>query len=337
MCFCVVVFYHMMVQLYLDGMYALDVVESYFNNANINLAMLSVTLFFMLSGASLMISTKDPIDCRQFYIKRFLRLLIPFYFVNICWFIIRAIIEGSVLTLVEGIAPWKILLGILGIDGWLTLYGIESFSQGIGEWFLGYLVVFCILFPLFRKLMSKNRILFLGIVLFVYFAVQYNYDSLIPVYQNVWVKGCEFIFGMYLGANLDKLGKKVWIISLPVVVFYFASKTSLGVSIALNITICAVALFVTVSFTENILQKSTYFYKAIAFLSSCSYELFLIHHIVIYNLTPIAKPYTHNKTHILIFFVIELAVMGILTLVVKSICDYCIKRLKGRLLPSDGK
>ena len=335
-CFSIVVFYHMMIQLYFNGMFAMDAIEPFFVTANINTGVVAVTLFFMLSGASLVISTKDSVDWKQFYIKRFIRLLFPFYFVNICWFIVRAIRAKSIFALIEGIAPWKILLGVLGIDEWLTLYGVSGFSQGIGEWFLGCLIILYVLFPIFRKLMLKNKILFSAIVISVYVAVIYSYSSSIPVYQNILVKGCEFIFGMYLGAYQGSLNKKAVVVSLPVVVFYLTGKTPLGINSAVNITVCALAFFITVSFTENILQKSTYFYKWIAFLSGCSYELFLIHHLVIYTLTPIAKQYMHIKTHVLELFIIELAVMGILTLVVKNICDYFIKRIKGRALPSAG-
>lgn len=336
-CFCIVILYHMMMQLYIDGMFALEAVEPFFTTANIHIGILAVTLFFMLSGASLMISTKDPVDCRRFYIKRFLRLLFPFYFVNICWFIIRAVRAGSVFTLIEGIAPWKIIPGILGIDEWLTLYGVSGFSQGIGEWFLGCLIILYVLFPLFRKLMLKNKVLFLAAAVFLYVLVIYNYSCSVPVYQNIVIKGCEFIFGMYLGAYRGRLDKKALIISLPAAVFYLAGRTSIGIDSTLNVAICALAVFVTLSFTENVLQKSTYFYGAIAFLSGCSYELFLVHHLVIYNLTPAAKPYLHNNMHVLILFVIELAVMGVLTLTVKYICDFCIKRIGRRLMPPERK
>lgn len=334
LCFCMVIFFHMLVQVYIDGMFELDAVYPYYANANMHLGTLSVAVFFMLSGASLITGTKDHIDYKQFYIKRFVRLLFPFYFVNICWFIIRAVRAKSLLALISGIAPWKIVLGILGIDEWLTLYGVTSFSQGIGEWFLGCLIILYVLFPLFRKLMLKSKAVFLTVVVLIYVFVIYNYSSSVPIYQSIWIKGCEFIFGMYLGMYWEKINKKVLVISLPVVIFYFTSKTTLSINIALSITILASAFFITVSFTENILQKSTYFYKCVAFLSGCSYELFLVHHLVIYNFTPFAKPYTHNNMHVLIMFVMELAIMGILALAVKCICDPCIKYLNRRLLPS---
>lgn len=126
-CFCMIIFFHMMKQLYINGLYELEVVNPYFKNANMHIAKLAVAVFFMLSGAGLMLSTKEHVNYKQFYIKRFLRLMIPFYIVNILYFTYRAIQAGSISVLISGKAPWKIILGIFGIDEWLTLYKVSGF------------------------------------------------------------------------------------------------------------------------------------------------------------------------------------------------------------------
>ena len=210
LCFCMVIFFHMLIQLYFDGMFALDTVYHYYANANMHFGTLSVAVFFMLSGAALITGTKDHMDDRQFYMKRFMRLLIPFYFVNICWFIIRAVRAKSIFALISGIAPWKIILGILGIDQWLMLYGVTGFGQGIGEWFLGCLIILYVLFPLFRILLLKGKTVFLMVVVLIYVLTLYHYSSSVPIYQSIWIKGCEFIFGMYIGMYLEKINKKVF-------------------------------------------------------------------------------------------------------------------------------
>lgn len=331
-CFCMIIFYHMMVQLYLSGMFAIEYVNPYFSNVNMHIATLSVAVFFMLSGAGLMISTKDKIDYKKFYIKRFLRLLIPFYIVNIIYIIYRAIMARTIYVLDPNIAPWKIILGIFGLDGWLTLYKIPSYSQGIGEWFLGCLIVLYLLFPLFRKLMLKYKVAFLAIVAALYVFLIYTYSSEVAVFQNIFVKGCEFIFGMYLGLYWERVNKKWAILTLPVCVFFFTSKTYLPINLALSITIFAVAFFLTFSFIEEPLQKSKFLYKIIAYLSGCSYELFLIHHIIIYNMTPALNPYIRNNFGVLLLFIAELVAMAVLTPIVKFICDKVVFLLQKLLL-----
>ncbi len=327
-CFCMIIWYHMLVELCNDGMLALEDVSPWFANANIHIGTLSVAVFFMLSGASLTISTRGQIHYKQFYVKRGLRLLVPFYFVNICCFIIRMIQVKSFSLLITGTAPWKIFLGITGIDAWLGLYGVSSFSQGIGEWFLGCLVILYAVFPLLRKLMNKNETVFLAVVASIYIVMIYHYLSPVPVHQNILVKGCEFVFGMYLGKYWEKLDKKILIVSLPAVMFCFTSSTPLVINDGLKITISALVFFVTFSFAENILQKSTCVYPVIRFLSGCSYELFLVHHIVIISLTSAAGRFICNKMNLWILFIAELAAMAAFTALVKVSCDYCILRMK---------
>jgi peptidoglycan/LPS O-acetylase OafA/YrhL len=321
-----------MIQLYINDLYGVEVLNPYFSNANMHIAKLAVAIFFMLSGAGLMLSTKENINYKQFYIKRFLRLMIPFYIVNILYFIYRAIQAGSISVLISGKAPWKIILGILGIDEWLTLYNFSGFSQGIGEWFLGCLIILYVLFPLFRKCLLKNNLLFLTIVIAFYIFVIYNYNSSVAMHQSIWIKGCEFIFGMYLGLFWEKIDKRWMVVTVPVVVFYFKSNTALTINTALSTTIFALAFFVSFSFLENVLQKSKYVYGIISFFSDCSYELFLIHHIVIYNLTPVAVPYIRTKMGVILLFIAELILMSVLTFVIKVISDWVIKFIRHRLL-----
>lgn len=337
-CFCMIIFYHMMIQLYISGMFAAEYVNPYFSNSNMHLATLAVAVFFMLSGASLMVSStsasksstgsKETFNLKRYYLKRFIRILIPFYIVNIFYAIYRMLVAKTFWIFDKDVAPWKIILGVFGIDEWLSLYNVSSFSQGIGEWFLGALIIIYVFFPLFRKLMLKNRFIFFGIVAVIYFLLIFFYPSQTRIYQNILVKTCEFILGMYLGMYCGRLGRKWLIITLPIVAAFFFGKSNFTLNQALSITVLATAFFVSFSFLEKPLQKSKYVYKAIGFLSGCSYELFLVHHVIIYAMTPALKPYIHSNWGVLILFIAELLVMGIVTAIVKVVCDKAVTHAK---------
>lgn len=152
------------------------------------------------------------------------------------------------------------------------------------------------------------------------------------MHQSIWIKGCEFVFGMYLGLFWEKIDKRWMVITVSVVVFYFTSNTALTINTALSTTIFALAFWVSFSFFENVLQKSKYVYGIIAFFSGCSYELFLIHHIVIYNLTPIAVPYIRTKMGVLLLFIAELILMAVMTFITKFLSDHTIKLIRHRFV-----
>lgn len=93
--FCFIIFYHMISQLYFSRLFPLDKVLPFYENDNMNIAMLGVAVFFILSGAGLAYSTGENFDIRRFYKKRFIRILIPFYITYISYVIYKAGTTGS--------------------------------------------------------------------------------------------------------------------------------------------------------------------------------------------------------------------------------------------------
>ena len=80
--FVLIMLYHMLFQLSLDGICPTGLVEPFYAGENIHIGTLGVSLFFMISGFCLMYESRQGFDCRTFYWKRFLRICIPFYVVD---------------------------------------------------------------------------------------------------------------------------------------------------------------------------------------------------------------------------------------------------------------
>ena len=140
--FCFIIFYHMISQLYFSRLFPLDKVLPFYENDNMNIAMLGVAVFFILSGAGLAYSTGENFDIRRFYKKRFIRILIPFYITYISYFIYKVITTGSFTSFFPPeTSAWKIIFTFFGMDEWISQHGIHTFSLGIGEWFLGALII----------------------------------------------------------------------------------------------------------------------------------------------------------------------------------------------------
>lgn len=326
-CFCFIIFYHMMVQLTICGIYPNEKISAFYSNANMHIATLAVAVFFMLSGASLSYTTKDNFNIKKFYKKRLLRLLIPFYVVEILYFAKKAVQAGSILGVFSPAIPkWRIIFTLLGMDEWVGMHGIPTFSLSIGEWFLGALIILYLLFPLLRYLMRKNRNLFFLVATSIYIIIIYNYSSNIPMHMNLIIKGYEFILGMYFGAYYTKFSSKWMLITIPTVVFFFTSSTALNLNNALKITLLAVAFFVSFSYFEDLLCKHDI--KVVGVLSKYSYELFLVHHIVIYEITPLAQPYLTRKWGVLVLFIVQIAIMALFTVIVHYISEKSIRLIQ---------
>lgn len=323
-CFLAIIFYHMVAQLPINGICSHEAILPFVANANMQLGTFAVSIFFMISGASLMYTTREKLELGMFYLKRYIRLLIPFYVVTFMYYVVNAIrVRDWAGVYIGGIPVWKWIFTILGMDEWVSMHGIETFSRGIGEWFLGALVILSFLFPLLRFLMLKNQKVFMTIATLLYLIVIFNYNSDVLIYMSLPVKGFDFVLGMWFGLNWEKINPKWEYVTVPIVILYLVSPFAFPINEALKILILAFAFLVSFSFLEDNLQNCKM--PIVNWLSKYSYELFLVHHIVIYALTPYQPTFIDGIEDILILFAVELVIIFIVAIVAKFISDRLIK------------
>lgn len=157
----------------------------------IDLGQLGVSLFFILSGASLMIS-KKPFDAVSFYKKRFFTLFPAYYLVWGGAFLGTLLLSPESL---DGTPPWTILLTILGLDGYV--YSICPNFYKIGEWFFGCLLLIYLFYPLLRTAMEKHPKIFLPIVLLIWILLMRFVPTALRPDHTFYLRIPEFLIGMY--------------------------------------------------------------------------------------------------------------------------------------------
>lgn len=326
-CFCFVILYHMLIQLYINGIRPLEAVAPFFQSANMHIATLAVALFFMLSGAGLTLSAEKGLSLKKYYINRFFRLLIPFYVSNALYYLYTLVINGNLSSIFRaGVPAWKYIFTLAGIDEWLSMHGYGTFSNGIGEWFLGMLIILTVLFPLLYKGMKRWPKGFLALCAGIYVLAGYHFKFSVVEHMNILLKGFEFVLGMYIAKYYQKFPNKWKMTAFPVTIFFAFSLTALNINNALKITISAMAFLILISSFEPLLQK-----KKLIILEKAqhySYSLFLIHHLVIYIMTPKFAPYYTGKISIMVFFLVEICIMLILAVIVQFIADKLTAFLK---------
>ena len=313
-CFSIVIICHLLMQLFLDGIWPKEMVMPLYTYTNINIGAVAVGIFFMLSGAGLMLSTKKDFKVFAFYKKRLVRLLIPFYVTYILVLLYRLIVLKDLYTTYsEGVGGWRIIFTFFGMDEWLLSQGVRTYSLGIGEWFLGCLIILYLLFPLFKFLLERYRWVFMAILTVGYILLAIFYPFETPEHMSIFFKGYEFILGMFI-ATAKKIDKKWLIITIPTLLVLMFWPTVIPISNAFKITIMCVIVFVSLSFIEPLLTDKKWT-KVLA-ISNFTYPVFLIHHQVIYKMTPVLKPYVGSRTSILLMFLAEIAVIIILAFLI---------------------
>lgn len=211
------------------------------------------------------------------------------------------------------------------MDSWVSMHGISTFSLTIGEWFLGCLILLYLIFPLLRFFMIKSEKFFFIIATGIYLIVLFHYDFSVPIHMNFFLKGYEFVIGMMIGYYHEKFNPKWIFLSLPVVIFFVLCPFALPISTGLKITILAVAFWISAACLEPVLEKGNG--RFLRTISNYSYEVFLVHHITIYFITPRAIPYMRGMVGVLGLFLVELLLMAVLGFLLKFISDQCIAAL----------
>ena len=324
-CFCFIIFYHMIVILQTNAILTSPYVTGLYSNANLHIATLAVAVFFMLSGASLMVSGKKEkeFDIKKFYKKRLLRLLVPFYLTYAIFF---AAVKVVGFHMFEPDTPkWRFLFTLFGIDGWMSIYGIDTFYLSIGEWFLGCIIVLYLLFPLLRWLLIKYKVPFLIAATVVYFIVSLTYDqnSLVPVHESIVIKGYEFILGMVLGTDWEKINRKWAGITIPLLLVFLLCPVEIPLNPAVKITVIALAFFMTFSFLEPFFKGKNL--KVINTFSSYSYDVFLVHHFIMSGFAQVFASYAVTPLRIAVLCLAELAVIVVFAVFIHWSTDWIMQ------------
>ncbi|MCR4585804.1 MAG: acyltransferase [Lachnospiraceae bacterium] len=334
-----VVYIHMCMALISTGIRQSEITQKFYHSKNLNIATFSVGVFFMVSGAGLMLAYggKD-FDLKTYVKKRILRLFIPFYTAYIIAFIYELIFMRSTMA-VEFAKPHPLmfLLTLTGFDGYVSIYGVPTFYI-LGEWFLGAIIMMYILFPLFRAALLRFPKLSFTIATLYFLLITYFYDRLpysdvVDGYHNAFVKLYEFFLGMFLIKYVKKIKKPVAIamvtVSALIICFYIFYPAYLNDNELWRISFQNLAFFFFFAGLEGVFEKTEKLNKAVLYCSGYCYEIFLLHHFILfrYTLHQAGKPVSNFD--ILLIFIVEFLIIIAAAVVLKALC----KRIYALITP----
>lgn len=245
-----------------------------------------VSLFLIISGAALMYVYEEKCDWKKFYKKRLLNLYPMFWIAYLGAFLYKFYVNRGINT---AIPRYKIIYSILGIDSYLAVFGDVNFYI-VGEWFLGFILGFYLLFPLLRKWINTSPIS-LGIVSAILFCafiiINTPYNSvLLPILLP------RLLFGMYFVKAKKEISWKAAAGALAVLIVNEFLPWEVNGSI--RATYVGIALFLVLVYLCNFI-KWIPVRKICSCICKYSYGIFIIHHVIILevvkrmNLSEISK------------------------------------------------
>lgn len=152
-----------------------------------------VPIFLILSGMGLFFSMSKNPSLKDFYKKRLVRVLIPYAIVASVHFLIEAVIlgKGDIIGFLRGI------------------FFVDFFTKGDSQfWFIAFILIMYIFFPLLFKLFQSGKYNFLKLVILICAAVGLNFalSRVAPqLYDNIEVMLTRipaFVCGVYIGEKV---------------------------------------------------------------------------------------------------------------------------------------
>ncbi len=287
---------------------------------------IGVSLFFMVSGASLMISNENT-PLGVFYRKRFFNIYptfwIAFSVAFLCSFLI---FKGCTLSRL-----YLLIFSVLGLDGYFSVLGLidGSFYQ-VGEWFLGCIILLYLVWPLLREGLKRAPYITwaLSLAISLYFSRK----------NGIWffVRFPELLFGM-------SIVKYQWnrhprflllVIAACASVSYLLFRKGIAGIFVWTVSLCALLFVILMIISQRI--KNEKFHAWAAKISGLTYPVFLVHHWIISKLVLKFDLSGFQYKHTFILFVVYLCVTLASAAVLKRAGDQFSKILKRCLSSMNG-
>ena len=271
-------------------------------------ALNGLAAFFIISGVALMYRYSEKINYKDYAAKR-CKSIYPMFWIA---YIFVYAYDYFVMNRTYRLALYKFLLTIIGLDGYF-IYLSPNFYK-VGEWFLGAMIFLYILFPLFRKIIKKDKkiaIITVSILAIMSYLVLTYYPFTMDYKRNMVICLFLFVFGMYFAEYIKEVK---WYQALSSLIIYIIFRT-------INFTFldgkfqvyipAVVSFFIFVYISKFI--TSIKIRKVFEILSKYSYAIFLVHSFVIKEVLAIFKGKTLNDIEGTGVFLIIVAIIGILS------------------------
>lgn len=298
---------------------------------------LGVSLFLIISGAALMYNygDRESLDLRTFYTKR-AKTLYPMFWV--------AFIVANILLFIRNngyifVPRHKItaIFSLFGMDGYASAFGVGTFYT-LGEWFLGFIILFYIVFPLLRVGVNKMPIATVCIVLVLYAAtvVFFTFYQIPRVPSDILLttRLPELVFGMIFVKFIKKVPH--WLAAVSFVILALQQLTHI-LKDNIAVTIVGIFAFLLLSYIGKLVKSFKPLSACTKFISAYSYPIFLVHHVLIMQVFTVIYPVWLNRWQAYGLLIAEFVVILVLSVILKRFTNLIVGFVSKYLVKSSSK
>ncbi|OLO85715.1 acyltransferase family protein [Actinomyces naeslundii] len=249
-----------------------------FEPFGIYLGALGVSLFLIISGAALTFTYRRPIDLKRFYWKRFLNIYPMFW---------TAWVLGtlSLFLVANGRPPnaaplRSFVFTLLGIDGLAQAFYFRTMYL-LGEWFLGFILLYYVVFPLLLWAIDRFPVITGAVLLVAYVATIVIMSRYFPAYPSAAVLTTrlpELAFGSYFVLYIRRIHGAVVVPAAAVLAVSAMFPGRIPEDVGTTIVGISVFLILVVAGRYVAIQPVR---ALVSLIATYSYPIFLVHHVVI--------------------------------------------------------
>lgn len=302
--------------------YPNSIIPNYYLEGRVYLADIGVSLFFMLSGASLMLTYKKG-NLWSYFKKRFLSIFPMLWLAYLVAFSYDFMYWKGMTG--QNILYW--IFSFLGLDGYLAVLGlIPGDFFKVGEWFTGCILILYLIFPLLHFCLEKKP----KLTLLCSCAVYACYIACTRIFQGYFsgvlffLRIPEMVMGM-LFIQYDLRHKPKILLAVTGIAAGFAIVLRSHInSLTLCIAVCML-LFAVLTFLGEKIENA----NIQGFLSKAAgltYPVFLIHHWLISHMVIGFDLANMPKRSVAMMFLIYL----FLTIFLSCALKECTRRIMAR-------
>lgn len=274
-----------------------------------------VTIFFMVSGALLYYNHQEPENLKLFYYKRWKSLMPDFYGAFLCLYAAQVIKNGSFFY--NG-RPATLLLTLIGQDGYF--FELIPNYYLLGEWFLGAIIILYVLYPVLAKMINKKEILTLVVIAGLYVLSLLTDISYIKDFRSIF--SCVFSFTLGIEIQKHKIYRYRWLAIPALICFVIGNFLIRNSGDNLSSHAGGVLLFFTLFSCGSLIYQSGALGRLSDFLSGISYDVFLIHHVLLVQIVKIIPPFDTlflNLIYLMFCIILIVVAAGVFSKIMKTI------------------
>ncbi len=262
---------------YQNGVFLHDnsIVPNFILRNRVYLGTLGVKLFFIVSGASLMLSHRPEDNAIGFYRKRVLNIYPAFWIA----FLIATMVDFFLYKGMAVAQPMDLAISFAGLDGYLSALGLIPWGYyKVGEWFLGCIILLYMGFPLVNWLFDRLPGAVCGCFGMLYLFSLYAIQRQIPYIGSstgIIICACEMFLGMaYIRFGLHQRKKTIYAaVAMFILALLLGNKLpSDFLTLALAFLILEVVMILSDKIQNDAVKQKLFF------ASSLTYPIFLVHH-----------------------------------------------------------